>query len=111
IPVRILNIVVLPEPFGPITPSASPSLRCMLRLSLATNEPKRLETPLSLRIALIGRAVSAGPPHVRNWQAPAGAISVQLSSLSFSRALYFWSECNLANNQFKYVFSLSPNQT
>jgi len=30
-----------------------PSLRCMLKLSIASSEPKRLETPLSLRIALI----------------------------------------------------------
>jgi hypothetical protein len=48
-----LNMVVLPEPFGPITPSASPSSRCMLKLSIASSAPKRLKTPLSSSIAFI----------------------------------------------------------
>ena len=38
-PVIRLNIVDLPAPFGPITPSASPSSTARVRLSVALSAP------------------------------------------------------------------------
>src|SRR5436309_10533946 len=45
-PAMQLNRVVLPEPFGPISPTISPSRTAKSTPSTATRPPKRLVTPL-----------------------------------------------------------------
>src|ERR671919_2118160 len=52
-----LIIVVLPEPFGPISPRRSPSARCRLTASSATKPPKRLDRPSTSRM----RSAMAAP--------------------------------------------------
>ena len=61
-PVMILNMVLLPAPLGPMTPSASPSASSMLNWSVALTEPKLLETPSSaISAAMPARACGAAP--------------------------------------------------
>lgn len=49
-PAIMFNSVVLPAPFGPITPTISPAFTSKLKLVIATNPPKRLVAPATERI-------------------------------------------------------------
>src|SRR3979409_1365648 len=50
-PVTTLNSVVLPEPFGPIRPTISPSFTAKSTPARATRPPKRQVTPLQASTA------------------------------------------------------------
>src|SRR5260370_1010197 len=49
-PVTLLNRVVLPAPFGPMSANTSPRLMCRLTLSTATSPPKRFVRFVSSRM-------------------------------------------------------------
>src|SRR5665648_38719 len=61
VPVMRLNRVVLPAPFGPTIPSASPSFRETLRSSMTTTPPKDFERFSIVRIDM-GRILSPFHP-------------------------------------------------
>ena len=48
-PAITFNSVVLPAPFGPITPTISPACTSKLKSLIATKPPKRLVTPATER--------------------------------------------------------------
>ena len=54
-PAIMLNSVVLPAPFGPMTPQISPASTSNDTSSTATRPRKRLVTPSRARSALTGR--------------------------------------------------------
>src|SRR6266852_6164446 len=64
-PIRRLSAVVLPAPFGPMTPSASPGATERLRSSMTRREPNAFETPRSASSALSrGRSRLADGPEL-----------------------------------------------
>src|SRR5690606_32360642 len=81
-PAMTLNVVLLPEPLGPIRPRISPSASSKERFLTAVNPPKRLVSPCtestqarpaSLRVGMalgqgqdrVGRLERVGPDHLR----------------------------------------------
>ena len=56
VPVAMPNSVVLPAPFGPMMPSASPSPSARSISFATTTAPKRLEIFSSARIVVMGAA-------------------------------------------------------
>src|SRR6266566_3288457 len=78
-PVSALKSVVFPEPFGPITPTVSPSATTTSTPSRATSPPKRTESPVTSSkltvVAGAARPVNAvgGVPWVRRGSVGAGA--------------------------------------
>ena len=73
-PAIMLNSVVLPAPFGPITANSAPSATSKLTPSTATKPRKRLLTAVSESSAVIGRVPS------RRAAAPARAKSPRAAS-------------------------------
>src|SRR5450756_265934 len=66
-PVMRLNRVVLPAPFGPMMPSASPSFNCTLRSSITSTPPNDFLRPAVSRttVTTVHRPVSLGPRRAR----------------------------------------------
>src|SRR5690606_11199286 len=69
-PLMTFSNVVLPEPFGPISPTSSPSPTSKLASSIAVRPPKRLLMRSMLRIA--GMASRARPQRRRGGPARPG---------------------------------------
>ena len=64
-PLSKLNIVVLPAPFGPISPKISPIVTSKLTSLTAISPPKRRVAPLTLRMleaVWLGAGVVIRPP-------------------------------------------------
>src|SRR4029079_7556730 len=70
-PAMQLNVVLLPDPFGPIRPRISPSFTSNDTLLTARSAPKRLVRPVTLNIAmqkLSARLVRRHAPRKRGTQ-------------------------------------------
>src|ERR1700722_8590223 len=56
-PQTVLNKVVLPDPFGPMTPRISSDWIVISTPASATTPPKVLRSPVILRVAIVGCAL------------------------------------------------------
>src|SRR5262245_37843029 len=77
VPVAMPNSVVLPAPFGPMMPSASPWSNARSRRSATTTAPNRLEMLSRLRI---GIETATWPGRARPWRGASLAQRLQLAA-------------------------------